>query len=248
VALRDVLRRAPEPPSPAAPQAEAVARPEWPSPPAAEAAPATAADWAAEPGFAPVAVEERADGSAGDWSAATDPIDVTDHTVELPALPAPPGPGRRRAWRAALTLALVLGCAGAALAASGVLRSKDEMPAPVRIGAASSIAVKPAHHAKAKPKAKPAKRAHHPARRHRHARHRAAAAPAHVAAPVPAASAAPAPSAPVVHHVVSSPKPTQVSTPRPTPKPVVKQPTTTSSQPAPSAPSGEPGRQPPPAP
>jgi hypothetical protein len=225
-----------------------VALPEWPSPPAAEAAPATAADWAAEPGFAPVAVDERAGGSAGDWSAATDRIDVTDHTVELPALPAPPSPGRRRAWRAALTLALVLGCAGAAVAASGVLRSKDEMPAPVRIGAASSIAVKPAHHAKAKPKAKPAKRAHHATRHHRHARHRAAVAPAHVVAAAPAASAAPAPSAPVVHHVVSSPKPTPVSTPKPTPKPVVKQPTTTSSQPAPSAPSGEPGRQPPPAP
>jgi hypothetical protein len=243
VALRDVLRRAPEPPSPAALQAEAAPLPEWPSPPASEAAPATAADWAAEPGFAPVAVEERADGSAGDWSAATDPIDVTDHTVELPALPAPPGAGRRRAWRAALTLALVLGCAGAAVAASGVLRSKDEMPAPVRIGAASSIAVKPAHHAKAKP----AKRAHHAARHHRRPRHHAAVAPAHVVA---AAPAAPASSAPVVHHVVSRPAPTQVSTPKPkpTPKPVVKQPTTTSSQPAPSAPSGEPGRQPPPAP
>jgi hypothetical protein len=247
VALRDVLRRAPEPPSPAAPQAEAVPLPEWPSPPASEAAPATAADWAAEPGFAPVAVEERADGSAGDWSAAADPIDVTDHTVELPALPAPPGAGRRRAWRAALTLALVLGCTGAAVAASGVLRSKDEMPAPVRIGAASSIAVKPAHHAKAKPKAKPAKRAHHAARHHRRPRHHAAVAPAHVVA---AAPATPASSAPVVHHVVSRPAPTQVSTPKPkpTPKPVVKQPTTTSSQPAPSAPSGEPGRQPPPAP
>jgi hypothetical protein len=221
--------------------------PPWQPPPPAEPTTDTADDWAAEPGFAAVAVEEPPAEAAADWAPAAAPIDVTDHTVEMPALAPPPAPGRRRVWRAGLTLVLLLACVGGALAASGVLTKKDEMPPPVRIGAASSIAPKPAQHAK--PKAKPVKHRHHAARhharRHRRAHRHAAPATAHFVAAAPARPTSPRPT---VHRVVSRPAPRpapkRVSAPRPAPKPVVRKPTTTVSQPAPSAPSGEPGRQP----
>jgi hypothetical protein len=193
-------------------------------------------------------VEERPAAGPVDWAAGAEPIDVNDHTVAMPALPLPPGPRRGRFVRALLPLALAVACAGAALAASGALHSKKEaMPAPVRIGAASSIATKPVH----KAKARPAKRAHRHAardraRRHRRAHHHVAVAPAHVVAAAPARPAAPRP-APVVQRVVSrpAPRPAPVSAPKPAPTPVATKPTTTASQPAPSAPSGEAGRQPP---
>jgi hypothetical protein len=246
VALRGLLRRAPEAAQPS-PVQEPAAEPAWPSPAPAEPAATTAADWSTEPGFADIAVEERPAGGPVDWAAGAEPIDVNDHSVEMPALPLPPGPRRGRFVRAVLPLALVLACGGAALAASGALHSKnDAMPAPVRIGAASSIATKPVHHAKARP----AKRAHHHAARHHARRHRrahrhVAVAPAHVVAAAPA----PPRPAPVVHRVVSRPAPRPapkpVSAPKPAPTPVATKPTTTASQPAPSAPSGEAGRQPP---
>jgi len=245
VALRDLLRRAPEAAQPSPVQDPEIV-PAWPSPAPAEPAATTAADWSAEPGFAPVAVEDRPAEAPGDWAAAAEPIDVNDHTVEMPALPLPPAPRRGRFVRVTLPLALVLGCAGAVLAASGALHKKDDMPAPVRIGAASAIATKPVHHAKAKPKA--AERAHHAARHHARRHHRAhrhvAVAPAHVVATAPARPA------PVVHHVVTrpAPRPAPVAAPKPAPKPVAVTPILTVSQPAPSAPSGETGRQPPPTP
>ena len=249
MALRGLLRRAPEAAQPS-PVQEPAAEPAWPSPAPAEPAATTAADWSTEPGFSPIAVEERPAEGPDDWAAGAEPIDVNDHTVEMPALPLPPGPRRGRFVRAVLPLALVLACGGAALAASGALHSKkDAMPAPVRIGAASTIATKPVHHAKAR--AKPAKRAHHHAarhhaRRHRRAHRQGAVAPAHVVAAAPATRSAPRP-APVVQRVVSrpAPRPTPVSAPKPAPTPVATKPTTTVSQPAPSAPSGEAGRQPP---
>jgi hypothetical protein len=249
VALRGLLRRAPEAAQPS-PVQEPAAEPAWPIPAPAEPAATTAADWSTEPGFAAVAVEERPADEPVDWAAGAEPIDVNDHTVEMPALPLPPAPRRGRFVRAGLPLALVVACVGAALAASGALRSKkDAMPAPVRIGAASSIATKPAHHARTK--ASHAKRAHrhaarHQARRHRRAHRQVAVAPAHVVAAAPATPAAPRP-APVVQRVVSrpAPRPAPVSAPKRAPTPVATKPTTTASQPAPSAPSGEAGRQPP---
>jgi hypothetical protein len=244
VALRDLLRRAPEPEA-AVPAAE----PPWPAPPPAEAPLGGAGEWSADPGFATVALEERPAEADGAWTAAAEPIDVTDHTVDMPALAPLPRRGAGRVLRATLTLVLVLGCAGAALAASGALQSKRD-PAPPATSALSSsaIATAPRHHAKPKP----AKRAHR-ARHHRRARvhrHHAAVVAPRVAAAAPAATApvqarSPAP----VRHIVSAPAPTPapVAT-RPAPKPVATKPaTTTVSQPAPSAPSGEPGRQPPPA-
>ena len=230
MALRDRLRRAPEP--------VPAAVPAWPA-----AAPLEGAgEWSADPGFATVALEERPAEAEGAWTAAAEPIDVTDHTVDMPALA--PLPRRRagRLLRAALTPVLVLGCAGAALAASGALHSKRDPAAPAT-STISSSAVATA------PKPKPTKRAHrvrHHQRARTHRHHAAVAAP-RVAAPAPVQAPAPAP----VRHVVSAPAPAPRPAPvatRPAPKPVATKPaTTTVSQPAPSAPSGEPGRQPPPA-
>jgi hypothetical protein len=237
VALRDLLRRAPEP-EVAVPAAE----PAWPAPPPAAAPLEGAGEWSADPGFATVALEERPAEAEGAWTAAAEPIDVTDHTVDMPALAPLPRRGAGRLLRAALTLVLVLGCAGAALAASGALHSKRDPAAPATSAISSSaIATTPRHHAKPR-RAKRAHR-HHRARTRSH--HAAVAAPRVAAAapvrPAPVRTPSPAP----VRHVVSAPAPA----PRPAPKPVATKPTTTTtvSQPAPSAPSGEPGRQPPPA-
>ena len=211
-----------------------VAAPPAPVPAAPEA-------WDAEPGFAPVALAEPQAGEPGDWVAAADPIDVTDATIDMPALAAMPRHRAARAGRAALTLALVLGCAGAAVAATGVLRSKHETSPPPTLGGSSVVAAsrphpaKPAHH----------KRAVHRHRARHHRRHHAAAvAPRRLVAAAPAHSTAPAAPSTVrapVHHV-STPAPA----PTPAPKPVASKPAASSPQPAASAPSGEPGRQPPP--
>ena len=245
MALRNLLRRAPEP-GPAVPAPE----PAWPAPPPAAAPLEGAGEWSADPGFAAVALEERPAETEGAWTAAAEPIDVTDHTVDMPALAPPPRRGSGRVLRATLTLILVLGCAGGALAASGALHSKRDPAAPATSALSSSaIATAPRHHAKPKPK--PAKPVHRAARRHHrraraHRQHAAVAAP-RVAAAAPVRAPSPAP----VRHVVSAPAPASSPAPvatKPAPKPVATKPaTTTVSQPAPSAPSGEPGRQPPPA-
>jgi hypothetical protein len=209
-----------------------------PAPPAQDA-------WTSEPGFAPVALAEPPADEPGVWVAAAEAVDVTDATIDMPALAAMPRRRAARAGRAALTLALVLGCAGAAVAASGVLRSKPETSPPPTVSDSSVVAparahrAKPAHH-------KRVVHRHH-TRHHRHRRaagHGVAVAPRRIVAAAPAhtAPAAPAPvSAPV--HRVSSPAPA----PKPAPQPVASTPAA-SPQPAASAPSGEPGRQPPPSP
>ena len=178
----------------------------------------------------------------GTWEAATEPVDMIDHSIELPELAPMPRHHAARIGRAALVLVLVLGCAGAAVAFSGVLEKRPDAAAPAdAVGDASVVAPVRSHHAKAKPERKPVHRHRARRRHHRHAK----VAPSQVvaAAPVPAASPAPiqtTASAPApVRHVSSSPAPT--STPsRPT-----NSTTTTAPQPAASAPSGEPGRQPP---
>jgi hypothetical protein len=201
--------------------------------------------WPADPDVATALLDEPADA----WMAAAEPIDVTDHTIELPALA--PMPRRRAALagRAALTLALVLGCAGAAVAATGVLKSEPQDSPPPTVGEASVVA--PAKPHKAKPaahrhKAKPVR--HKRAHRARHARHHVASPRIVAAAPSPAPAAAPvrSPSPAPVRHVVSRPAPQPAPKPS-APRPPSSQPAA-SPQPAASAPSGEPGRQPPPSP
>jgi hypothetical protein len=203
--------------------------------PAIDTAPAPE-PWPAEPDLA-VAVDEAPDA----WTAATEAIDVTDHTIELPALAPISRRRAARAGRAALTLGLVLGCAGAAVAATGVLESKPQETPPPTIGDASVVAAakphasKPAHH-------RAQKRTHH--KRARRARHHPAAPRVAAAAPAPSpragragltTTAAPAP----VRHVVSRPAPKPANPKPSSPKPAA------APQPAASAPSGEPGRQPP---
>jgi hypothetical protein len=204
--------------------------------PAIDAAPAPE-PWPTETAFA--APEEPAEV----WTAAAEALDVTDHTIELPALAPMPRRRAARAGRAALTLALVLGCAGAAVAATGVLKTPPQDRPPPTVGEASVVAAAKPHKAmpvRHKTKSKPA--------RHKRARRHAAAAPPHV----PAATSAPAPrAAPVVRtpspapvrHIVSRPAPPPAPKPA-APKPAAPKPST-SPQPAASAPSGEPGRQPP---
>jgi hypothetical protein len=180
----------------------------------------------------------------GTWHAAAEPVDMTDHSIELPALAPMPRHRAARVGRMALVLVLILGCAGGAVAFSGVLETRpDAAPPPATVGDASVVAPARAHHAKAKPKLSPKRKHHHRVRhRHRHAtgvpRHAVAAtpAPATHAAPVPTTAAAPAP----VRHVSSSPAPTSAPS-----KPSTST-TTAAPQPSASAPSGEPGRQPPP--
>jgi hypothetical protein len=197
--------------------------------PAIDAAPAPE-PWPTETAFA--APEEPADV----WTPAAEAIDVTDHTIELPALAPMPRRRAARAGRAALTLALVLGCAGAAVAATGVLKTPPQDSPPPTVGEASVVAAAKPHKAKLvryKAKRRPARH-----KTHRHA----AAAPPHVPAAAPAPRAAPmvrTPSPAPVHHVVSRPAPKPAA-----PKPAAPKPST-SPQPAASAPSGEPGRQPP---
>ena len=181
----------------------------------------------------------------GTWEAATDPVDMTDHSIELPALAPMPRHHAARIGRAALVLVLVLGCAGAAVAFSGVLEKRPDAAAPPdAVGDASVVAPVRTHHARAKPKPKPNPIHRHKAR-HRQHRH-AKVAPREVVAAAPAPAANPAPiqttaSAPApVRHVSSSPAPT--STPS---RPTNTTTTTAAPQPAASAPSGEPGRQPP---
>jgi len=164
---------------------------------------------------------------------------MTDHSIGLPALAPMPRHRAARIGRAALVLVLVLGCAGAAVAFSGVLEKRPEASAPPdALGDASVVAPVRTHHAKPKPKP-----VHRHKARHRHHRH-AKAAPRQVAAATPAPAANPAPiqttaSAPApVRHVSSSP------TPAPS-RPTNTTTTTAAPQPAASAPSGEPGRQPP---
>jgi hypothetical protein len=224
------------------------AEPAWPAPPPAAAPLEGAGEWSADPGFAAVALEERPADAEGAWTAAAEPIDVTDHTVDMPALAPLPRRGAGRALRAALTPVLVLGCAGAALAASGALHSRRDPAAPPTGAISSSaIATTPRHHARAKPVKRAHRVRHHHRARARAHRHRAAVAAPRVAAAAPVQAPSPAP----VRHVVSAPAPAPSPAPvapRPSPKPVATKPaTTTVSQPAPSAPSGEPGRQPPPA-
>jgi hypothetical protein len=189
--------------------------------------------WHADPGFASVALEEPPADEPGLWAAAAEPIDVTDSTVDMPVLAALPRRRAARAGHALLTLGLVLGCAGAAVAASGVLKAKHEdSPPPIATGSSSAVA--PARHHD-----KPAqhKRVVHRHHRH-HARRRrvAVAPPRRIVAAAPLRSA-PAPVRPVARQPVS----------RPAPKPATSTPTA-APQPAPSAPSGEPGRQPQPQP
>ena len=211
------------------------AAPPPPFAPALDTAPAPES-WPAGPDLA-VALEEP----AGAWRAAAEPIDVTDHTIELPTLAPIPRRRAARAGRAALALALVLGCAGAAVAATGVLRSTPRDSPPPTVGGASVVAAAKPHKARAA-RHRVHKRAHH--KRARHARRHVAAPPVVAEAPAPAprpaeiSTPAPAP----VRHVVSrtAPKPAA-------PKPSSPQPTA-APQPAASAPSGEPGRQPPPSP
>jgi hypothetical protein len=210
------------------------AAPPPPPLPAIDAAPAPE-PWPAD--LAVAAPEEPAEV----WTPAAEAIDVTDHTIELPALA--PMPRRRvaRAGRAALTLGLVLGCAGAAVAATGVLKTPPHDGPPPTVGEASVVAAAKPHktkHVRHKATRKPARRK----RAHHHA-----AAPSPRVAPAtsaPAPRATPvvrAPSPAPVRHVVSRPAPA----PKPTaPKPAAPKPST-SPQPAASAPSGEPGRQPP---
>jgi hypothetical protein len=204
-------------------------------------------EWPAEPGFTALALDERPAEEPGLWTAAADPIDVTDATIDMPALAPVSRRRAARAGRAALTAALVLGCAGAAVAASGVLKTKRETTAPPTVSGSSVVAASRTQHAE------PAHRrraVHHRAHRHKPshvARHHVAAAPAQPVAAAPVSSApAPArtPSAPV-RRVVSRPAPSPA--PKPAPKPVATAPAP-SPQPAASAPSGEPGRQPPPSP
>jgi len=185
--------------------------------------------WPTEPDLA-VALGEQPEA----WTAAAEPIDVTDHTIELPALAPIPRRRAARAGRAALTLGLVLGCAGAAVAATGVLRSKPQESPPPTVGDASVVAAAKPH------KSKPA---HHRADKRR-ARHRAAAPRVATAAPAPAPRAAlvSTPAAAPVRHVVSRPAPKPAAPKPSSPKPAA------APQPAASAPSGEPGRQPPPSP
>ena len=199
--------------------------------------------WPAEPGFAPVAVAEPPADGPGVWAAAAEPIDVTDATIDMPALAPVRGRHAARARSAVLTLAVVLACAGAAVAPSGVLKANHDKTPPVATGSSSAIATarphaKPAHHQRV---------VHHRRHRRHHARrHRTAVAPRQLvaAAPVRTTSAttpARAPVRPVVRRPASRPAP------KPAPKPVATKPATTP-QPAPSAPSGEPGRQPAPQP
>jgi len=179
----------------------------------------------------------------GTWEAATEPVDMTDHSIGLPALAPMPRHRAARIGRAALVLVLVLGCAGAAVAFSSVLEKRPEAAAPPdALGDASVVAPVRTHHAKAKPKPKPAHR--HKAR-HRHRRH-AKAAPRQVAAATPAPAANPAP----IQTTASAPAPVRHVSSSPTPTPAPSRPTNTTTttaapQPAASAPSGEPGRQPP---
>jgi hypothetical protein len=195
------------------------------------AAPPAQERWHTEPGFSAVALDEPPVDEPGLWTAAAEAIDVTDQTVELPALAPLPDRRAARAGRALLTLVLVLGCGGGAVAASGVLKTKHEAsPEPVVTGSSSTVAAS-RHHARP---------VHHKrvVRRHHRRRHvRVAARRIVAAAPVRTTRIAPVRAAPV-HHVVSKP------TPRPAPEPAASQPTT-APQPAASAPSGEPGRQPP---
>jgi hypothetical protein len=221
VVLRRRRQAAPPPPAPL---------------PAIDAAPAPE-PWPAATAVA--APEEPADV----WTPAAEAIDVTDHAIELPALAPMPRRRAARAGRTALKLALVLGCAGAAVAATGVLKTPPQDSPPPTVGEASVVAGTKPH--KAKPGRHKAERK--PAR-HKRAHRHAAAAPPHV----PAATSAPTPRAtPVVRtpspapvrHVVSRPAPTPAPKPA-APKPASPKPST-SPQPAASAPSGEPGRQPP---
>ena len=64
------------------------------APPAPSPAPPADDAWTAEPGLAPVALEERPGDEPGVWVAAAEPIDVTDATIDMPALAPMP---RRRA-------------------------------------------------------------------------------------------------------------------------------------------------------
>ena len=180
----------------------------------------------------------------GTWEAATEPVDMTDHSIELPALAPMPRRYAARIGRAALVLVLVLGCAGAAVAFSGVLEKRPEAAAPPNaVGDASVVAPVRTHHAKTKSKPKPV---HEHKARHRHHRH-AKAAPRQVVAAAPAPAANPAP----IQNTASAPAPVRQvsSSPAPTPAPSRPTPSTTTTtaapQPAASAPSGEPGRQPP---
>ena len=210
--------------------------------------PPTPVDWHAEPGFAPVAVGDEPREEPGAWTAAAEAVDVTDHTVEFPALAPLPRRRAARAGRVALTLALVLGCAGAAVAATGVLRSDHQVPAPPTVSGSSVVAAARPHHGRPAHHARHRQAAHHRRARH-HRRHRAS---RHVAPRTLVASApapAPAPAAAPVRHVVSSPAPKPAPQPaaQPAPEPAATKPAT-APQPSASAPSGEPGRQPPPAP
>ena len=102
--------------------------------------------WPAEPGFAPVAVAEPPADEPGVWAAAAEPIDVTDATIDMPALAPVRGRHAARARSAVLTLAVVLACAGAAIAASGVLKANhDKTPPPVATGSSSAIATARPH-------------------------------------------------------------------------------------------------------